>query len=76
MDSRERFFPGSTFDTEQSRGRPGALHRYGTPRPFTMSIAFARHKLFYLKRPEQLELHLDGLELAGVPEGAESRSGR
>jgi TolB-like protein len=28
---------------------------------------FARRKLFYLKRPEQLQLYLDGLEQAGVP---------
>lgn len=34
------------------------------------SIAFARRKLFYLKRPEQLQLYLDGLKLAGVPERA------
>ena len=31
--------------------------------------AFARRKLFYLKRPEQLELYLDGLAKAEVPEG-------
>ncbi|HVR35371.1 MAG TPA: winged helix-turn-helix domain-containing protein [Methylomirabilota bacterium] len=30
------------------------------------SIVFARRKLFYLKRPEQLKLYLDGLVLAGV----------
>lgn len=30
------------------------------------SIAFARRKLFYLKRPEQLQLYLDGLSRAGV----------
>jgi len=33
------------------------------------SRAFARKKLFYLKRPEQLQLYLDGLEKAGVPAG-------
>jgi len=33
------------------------------------SRAFAREKLFYLKRPEQIELYLKGLEIAGVPEG-------
>jgi len=32
------------------------------------SIAFAREKLFYLKMPEQIELYLKGLEMAGVPE--------
>ena len=31
------------------------------------SIDHARRKLFYLKRPEQLSLYLEGLELAGVP---------
>jgi TolB-like protein len=33
------------------------------------SIAYARDKLFYLKRPEQRELYLTGLRAAGVPEG-------
>jgi adenylate cyclase len=31
------------------------------------SREFARKKLFYLKRPEQVRLYLDGLEKAGVP---------
>ena len=31
------------------------------------SVAFAHTKLFHLKRPEQLELYLDGLSRAGVP---------
>ncbi len=31
------------------------------------TIAFAKQKLFYLKRPEQLKLYLDGLAMAGVP---------
>jgi adenylate cyclase len=31
------------------------------------SVEFARRKLFYLKRPEQLELYLGGLTDAGVP---------
>lgn len=30
------------------------------------SLAYAREKLFYLKRPEQLELYLDGLRRASV----------
>ena len=30
------------------------------------STEFARRKLFYLKRPEQLKLYLDGLALAAV----------
>jgi TolB-like protein len=30
------------------------------------STAFARRKLFYLKRPEQLKLYIDGLVLAGL----------
>jgi hypothetical protein len=29
---------------------------------------FARKKLFYLKRPEQVRLYLDGLKEAGVPD--------
>jgi TolB-like protein/Tfp pilus assembly protein PilF len=32
------------------------------------SIAFAREKLFYLKMPEQIELYLNGLKMAGVAE--------
>ncbi len=32
------------------------------------SCEFARKKLFYIKRPEQLALYLDGLSKAGVPE--------
>ena len=32
------------------------------------TTAFARRKLFYLKRPEQLKLYSDGLRMAGVPE--------
>jgi tetratricopeptide (TPR) repeat protein len=30
------------------------------------SMAFAKRKLFYLKRPEQLRVYLDGLDKAGV----------
>jgi hypothetical protein len=33
------------------------------------SIDHARRKLFYLRRPEQLDLYLDGLRRAGVAEG-------
>lgn len=32
------------------------------------SIGYAEQKLFYLKRPEQLELYIDGLRKAGVAE--------
>jgi TolB-like protein/Tfp pilus assembly protein PilF len=32
------------------------------------SAMFARKKLFYLKRPEQVRLYLDGLKKAGVPD--------
>jgi TolB-like protein len=32
------------------------------------SCSFARKKLFYLKRPEQIRRYLDGLEKAGVPD--------
>lgn len=34
------------------------------------SLAFAREHLFYLKRPEQIEIYLTGLRLGGVPEAA------
>lgn len=34
----------------------------------TFSISFAREKLFYLKMPEQIELYVKGLQMAGVPE--------
>lgn len=33
------------------------------------SIEFARERLFYVKRSEQLEIYLDGLRRAGVPQG-------
>jgi len=33
------------------------------------SCSFARRKLFYLKLPEQIELYIDGLRKAGVPDG-------
>jgi TolB-like protein len=33
------------------------------------TVQFARQKLFYLKRPEQLKLYLGGLAEAGVPAG-------
>lgn len=32
------------------------------------SLEFARKKLFYLKRPEQVHLYLDGLARAGLPQ--------
>ena len=35
------------------------------------TIRFARERLFYLKRAEQIELYLDGLRKAGVPEQQE-----
>jgi len=31
------------------------------------SIEFARERLFYIKRADQLEMYLDGLRNAGVP---------
>lgn len=31
------------------------------------SIAFARQKLFYLKRQDQVDLYLEGLRRAGIP---------
>ena len=33
----------------------------------SFTVAFARQKLFYLERPEQLQLYLDGLAKAGLP---------
>lgn len=33
------------------------------------TLTYAKNKLFFLKRPEQLERYLTGLELAGVPPG-------
>jgi tetratricopeptide (TPR) repeat protein len=33
------------------------------------SLRFAREKLFYLHEPEQIGAYLEGLRLAGVPEG-------
>ena len=35
----------------------------------SFSLEFAREKLFYLKRPEQLDLYLGALADAGVPAG-------
>ena len=32
------------------------------------SLDFAREKLFYLKMPEQINLYIEGLEKAGIPE--------
>ena len=32
------------------------------------SLAFAREKLFYLKLDEQIELYMEGLKIAGIPE--------
>jgi hypothetical protein len=32
------------------------------------SVAHARSKLFYLRRPEQVATYLDGLAAAGIPE--------
>lgn len=34
----------------------------------TFSCRFARKRLFYVKNPDQLELYLDGLRKAGIPE--------
>lgn len=32
------------------------------------SLAFAREKLFYLKRQEQIDFYITGIEMAGIPE--------
>lgn len=42
------------------------VHRLLHEQP-NFSCAFAKKKLFYLKRPEQLELYIEGLRQAGVP---------
>ncbi|MHA1151317.1 MAG: adenylate/guanylate cyclase domain-containing protein [Alphaproteobacteria bacterium] len=44
-----------------------AIARLLTEKP-GFSCAFARRKLFYIKRSEQLALYLDGLRKAGLPE--------
>ncbi len=45
----------------------GAVAKLLTEKP-GFSCAFARQKLFYIKRSEQLALYLDGLRRAGLPE--------
>lgn len=42
-----------------------AARRLAAARP-EFSVAFAREKLFYVKRPEQIELYLSGLTRAGI----------
>jgi hypothetical protein len=32
------------------------------------ACSFARKRLFYVKNPEQLELYIEGLRRAGIPE--------
>jgi hypothetical protein len=32
-----------------------------------LSLTFARKKMYFLKRPEQVEYYLDGLKRAGAP---------
>lgn len=44
-----------------------AVDRLRAEKP-EFSRRFARKKLFYLKRPEQIRRYLDGLERAGVPD--------
>lgn len=51
---------------DEARAALGRL-RAQEPR---FSLAFAREKLFYLKRAEQLQLYMEGLARAGVPEAA------
>ena len=35
---------------------------------FDLVSRYARRKLFYLKRPEQLDLYATGLTIAGMPD--------
>lgn len=48
---------------EEARKRIGTLLR-DCP---LFSRKFARSRMFYLKRPEQIDIYLQGLELAGIP---------
>ncbi len=50
---------GRTEEVERTRDRLIAMCPHFT-------VEFARGKLFYLKRPEQLERYLTGLELGGI----------
>ncbi|MCZ6454790.1 MAG: adenylate/guanylate cyclase domain-containing protein [Alphaproteobacteria bacterium] len=52
---------------ERPKEADQAVARLLTENP-KFSHAFAEKKLFYIKRPEQLALYLDGLRKAGVPE--------
>jgi TolB-like protein len=45
-----------------------ALEQLLTHKP-GFTCAAARNRLFYIKRPDQLSLYLDGLRAAGLPEG-------
>jgi adenylate cyclase len=51
---------GRHDDAERARDPAGVCPRF--------TIGTRVDKLFYLKRPEQLDLYLDGLQLAGVPD--------
>lgn len=51
---------------DESQIRPALADLKRVKPEFT--VAFARQRLFYLKSAEQLELYLDGLRKAGVPE--------
>jgi tetratricopeptide (TPR) repeat protein len=54
---------GHLGDETQARSAVGELLRLKPE----FSMAFARERLFYLKRPDQIETYLDGLRKAGVP---------
>lgn len=55
---------GHMDDAEQARLALADLRRIKPG----FTVRFARERLFYLKRDEQLALYLDGLRKAGVPE--------
>jgi adenylate cyclase len=50
---------------DRPRETAAAARRLIAAKP-EFSVAFAREKLFYLKRPEQIDLYLSGLTRAGI----------
>jgi class 3 adenylate cyclase/TolB-like protein/Flp pilus assembly protein TadD len=51
---------------DESQARPALAELRRVKPAFT--VAFARERLFYLRRPEQMAIYLEGLRKAGVPE--------
>lgn len=52
---------------DRSEDAADAVERLRAVQP-GFTLEFARRKLFYLRRPEQLETYLGGLAAAGVPD--------